>query len=102
MTFALQKVRVMSNKTRSMNKVKIILQSIENGMTIKGVSRSHGVSKNTIKGYIKKIRDDELSTSMALELNDESLEKLLYKTKDRVSLSGDFNLLYALDNSSLP
>jgi transposase-like protein len=41
----------MSNKPRKMNKLRTSLQSIKNGLSLKAISKSHGISRNTLKRY---------------------------------------------------
>lgn len=79
----------MSNKPRSMSKIRIVLRSVANGMSIKAISRSHGVSRNTIKHYLREISNKGLKVSEVLEMEDEAIEQVLYRIEGRGQLGSD-------------
>lgn len=64
-----------------MSKIRTVLQSLSNGMAIKTIGRTHEVSKNTVKSYIRQLKDQSLSIEQALNLGSSELESLFYKVK---------------------
>lgn len=79
----------MSNKPRKMNKIRIVLRSVANGMSIKAISRSHSISRNTVKNYLKEINEKGLKVGEVLELEDEAIERLFYRVQGRGHLGSD-------------
>jgi len=64
----------MSGTTIEMSKVKQVIRMHESGVSIKGISRKLGVSRNTVKEYLKKINSQNLSPPELLEKDTPELE----------------------------
>jgi transposase len=79
----------MSNKPRKMNKLRTSLQSIKNGLSLKAISKSHGISRNTLKRYIKIIGEHKYKIEDILKQSDSGLEKLFYKTASQGQMRRD-------------
>ena len=63
----------MSNKPITMNKLRLIIQGLEQGNSVKEISRKHGISRNTIKKYRKKIDESGNTYSTMSDMEDEQL-----------------------------
>lgn len=57
----------MSGGPIEMSKVKQVLRMYESGVPIKGIARRLGLSKNTVKEYIRKVDSQSLSPPELLE-----------------------------------
>ena len=53
-----------------MSQIKQLIQLYEQGKAIKEIARILGISKNTVKSYLKKIASGELDTKELLHLED--------------------------------
>ena len=60
----------MSGKPKSMSQIKQLIQLHQQGKAIKEIARILGMSKNTVKSYLKKIAIGELDTNELLQLED--------------------------------
>lgn len=68
----------MAGKPKEMSQVKQILQMHKQGIGIKTTARNMGVSKNTVKTYLKKYRSSKLSLETLLKMEDHALEKVFH------------------------
>jgi len=59
-----------------MSKVKQVIRMHESGVPIKGIARRLGISKNTVKDYIKKVESQNLSPPELLKKDTPELEGL--------------------------
>ena len=50
-----------------MSKVRQVIRMYESGVSIKGIARRLGISRNTVKDYLKKIENQNLSPPVLLE-----------------------------------
>lgn len=89
----LQKAVNMSNKPRKMTALKLILQSLKNGMSISGISKAHKSSRNTIKGVRNKALKSGKSFEELLEYDELKLEQLFYKKSKNSNLKIDNEIL---------
>jgi len=64
----------MAGKPKRMSQVKQILRMHKQGKGIKTIARTLSISKNTVKGYIKKARAGNLSIEALLAMEDPVLE----------------------------
>jgi transposase len=68
----------MAGKPKEMSQVKQILQMHKQGVGIKTTARNVGVSKNTVKTYLRKYRSSKLSLDILLKMEDHALEKIFH------------------------
>ena len=84
----------MSGRPIAMSKVKQVIRMYESGVPIKGIARRLGISKNTVKEYIRKIENQNLSPPELLEKETPELEGLfessVYKDKKYLLLASQF------------
>ena len=70
----------MSNKPITMNRIRLVIQSHKQGESIKEISRKYGISRNTIKKYLKKINTGDVTYTSIVEMGDEQLWEQLQPT----------------------
>ena len=68
----------MAGKTRPMSQIKQLLQLHRQGHKVKFIARSLGISKNTVKTYLKKVALSGAEISALLELDDPVLESRFF------------------------
>lgn len=68
----------MAGKTRPMSQIKQLIRLHQNGYGIKTIARTLDISKNTVKAYLKKVRDGELDTVALLAQEDPVVEKIFH------------------------
>jgi transposase len=68
----------MSGKPKRMSQIKQLLRLHQQGQGKKGIARSLGVSKNTVKEYLKKIDFSNLNLEELLALEDPVLEAIFH------------------------
>ena len=69
----------MPAKPITMNQIRQIIQLHQRGNPIRNIVRLTGVSRNTIRGYFKKLEQLQLASTALLALNDEELSELMQK-----------------------
>ena len=74
----------MAGKLMNMSKVKQIIRLIENGVGLRTISRSLGVSRNTVKKYLQQIEAEGHSFKDLLTKDNEELEQL-FSNPDQTS-----------------
>jgi transposase len=79
----------MGNKPRKMSKIRIVLQSLLNGLSYKAIARSHNISRNTVRGHHRFIASRNLAIPELLNMEDTELEDLFYKVSVKDKLSSD-------------
>ena len=67
----------MAGKSTEISMIKQLLRLHSQGEGIKSISRTLGISKNTIKGYLRKIALKNLDVSALLNQSDERVEQIL-------------------------
>lgn len=77
-----------------MSKVRQVIRMYESGVSIKGITRRLGISRNTVKDYLKKIENQNLSPPVLLEKETPELEGLfvssIYKDERYLQLESQF------------
>lgn len=66
----------MAGKTIHMSKVKQILRLYSNGVPIQSIASAMGTSRNTVKKYLRFVRENQLDGTDLLAMDDHSLEAL--------------------------
>jgi len=72
----------MAAKPTSMSIIKQIIRLKEQDEPILKIARSTGTSKNTVKKYLRFIRDNKLIPEDILQMPDYEAEKLFYQPKE--------------------
>jgi len=67
----------MANKPVTMNRIRLIMQSLSQGTSIMEISRKYGLSRNTIKKYRNLLRDDGVNMPPITDMDDEQLSEQL-------------------------
>jgi len=84
----------MSGTAIEMSKVKQVIRMYESGVSIKGISRKLGISRNTVKEYLRKINHQNLSPPELLEKDTPELEGMfvasVYTTEKYLQLESQF------------
>lgn len=68
----------MAGKTRPMSQIKQVIRLHQKGFGIKTIARNLGISKNTVKAYLKKIKDGNMDTKILLNQEDPVLESTFH------------------------
>lgn len=68
----------MAGKPKEMSQIKQLLQLHKNGIKIKPIARTLGISKNTVKSYLEKYGRTKLSIETLLKMDDNALEKVFH------------------------
>jgi transposase len=68
----------MAGKPKEMSQIKQLLQMHKQGVGIKPIARSLGISKNTVKSYLEKYKSSKLSLETLLKMEDHALEKVFH------------------------
>src|SRR5919109_358659 len=66
------------SKPLCMHQIRRIIELYQQGRSIRETVRLTGVSRNTIREYLKRVRSSGLSCSELLALNDEALVPMIY------------------------
>ena len=82
----------MANKTITMSKIKHVLQLYFQGRSKLLIVQQTGISRNTIKKYLKECLASGLSNEDVLKLSEKELEKLFIKPEAKVISSLHQNL----------
>jgi transposase len=85
----------MAGKTKTMEQIRNILQQKINGASIRAITGSTGVSRNTIRTYLRAIEGKGLSVKTALELDDQGLAQMLFEPERPPSSTDNY---IALEN----
>jgi hypothetical protein len=72
-----QKLHGMAGKTITMSKIKQILLHRRAGAGMRTIGEAVGLSKNTVKKYLRLLEIQTISEEQALDMRDEELEALL-------------------------
>ncbi|SIT18508.1 Transposase [Belliella pelovolcani] len=86
----------MANRTLTMNKIKQILRGHFDGHGSKQLSKLMGVSRNTVKSYLKRFRQTGLSFEEVNQLSDEGLAELILGPPSPVQQSDRLETLLPL------
>jgi transposase len=85
----------MANRTITMSKIKHVLQLYFQGRSKQLIVQQTGVSRNTIKKYLKEYALSGLTGEEVLRLSEKELERLFIKPEEKL-LSGVQQALFAL------
>lgn len=66
----------MAAKPINMDQIRSLLQQSDNNVSIRSMERNTGISRNTIRGYLRRIQEHGYSPKQALELNDQMLARI--------------------------
>ncbi len=69
----------MAGKTKTMTQIRKILQCIEKGGSIRKIDRETGISRNTIRSYLRRAKEQPFDIEELLKLDDGELGRLLLK-----------------------
>jgi transposase len=73
----------MANKTISMSKIRHLLQLYSQGRSKLLISEQTGISRNTVKKYIREFKESGISAAELNELSDKDLEDLFIKPEEK-------------------
>jgi len=71
----------MAGKRKTMEQIRNIIQQKINGISIRSIASNTGLSRNTIRQYLRVIEAKGNSLVQALEMNDQSLAELVVQDK---------------------
>jgi len=74
-----QKNSRMAGKTKTMTQIRKIIQSARHGWSIREIARNTGISRNTVKHYLRRIAEQGYTTEGVLELDDARLARIVEK-----------------------
>jgi transposase len=69
----------MAGKTKTMEQIRNILQQKINGTSIRAITSRMGVSRNTVRSYLRIIEGKGISLKTAMELDDQALAQILFE-----------------------
>ena len=69
----------MAGKPKRMSLIKQLLRLYQNGGKIKTISRNLGISRNTVKSYLNKLRASKTSIETLLSMDDPALERFFHR-----------------------
>jgi len=72
----------MAYQSKRMDQVRKILENYLTAPNFKELARVHGVSKNTIRKYVRRCENSKFPLSELLKQSDQILKEVLYKTND--------------------
>jgi len=67
----------MSAKRKQMHQIKIIFQMKKADHSIRSIVKQTGMSRNTVRDYLRRLQDSGLGYEAAIALSDEELSNLL-------------------------
>jgi transposase len=67
----------MAGKTKTMTQIRKIIQSAHHGWPIREIARNTGISKNTVKRYLRRIAEHGYTVEGVLELDDKALSRIV-------------------------
>lgn len=73
----------MTGKPKRMSQIKQLIRLYQGGSGIKTIARILGMSKNTVRSYLKKMAEAGLNTEELLKQEDPLLEKSFHEYMDR-------------------
>ncbi|MBK6701486.1 MAG: winged helix-turn-helix transcriptional regulator [Saprospiraceae bacterium] len=72
----------MSAKRKQMHQIKIIFQMKMVDHSIRNIVKQTGMSRNTVRDYLRRLQDSGLGYEAALALSDEELSNLLSRSSE--------------------
>ena len=76
--FVAHKTATGMGELKRMDQIRNILEVYIDTKSIKGTARRLGISKNTVREYLRRVQSKKLTISEAVDLPDESFLKLVY------------------------
>lgn len=67
----------MAGKTKTMTQIRKIIQCAQHGWPIREIARTTGISKNTVKRYLRRLAEQGYSAESALALDDKTLAQIV-------------------------
>ena len=86
----------MANKPINMNKVRQLLRLHSQGYKKLQIAEQTGISRNTIKKYLKEFTESKLSFEEINVLSDKDLEDLFVKPQERLPINDKLQHLFSL------
>jgi transposase len=71
----------MANKTLKMEQIRNLLQQRLNGQSIRTISYQSGLSRNTVRTYLRRIEQTNQTLDQVLKLDDEALGLLIFESE---------------------
>lgn len=71
----------MANKTLKMEQIRNLLQQKLNGQSIRTISTQSGLSRNTVRAYLRRIEQSNKTLDQVLKLDDEALGLLIFESE---------------------
>lgn len=68
----------MAGKIKSMSQIKQLLLLHKEGKKIKFIARTLGMSKNTVKSYLNKVKELKTDIDAIIKLDEPLIERLFY------------------------
>ena len=84
----------MAGKTKTMTQIRKIIQSARHGWSIREIARNTGISRNTVKHYLRRIAEQGYTTESVLEFDDKTLAQIV----ERLPGEEEADRLTALEN----
>jgi transposase len=72
-----KKTSRMAGKTKTMTQIRKIIQCARQGWPIREIARNTGISRNTVKRYLRRISEQGYSTESVLDLEDKMLARIV-------------------------
>src|SRR5215469_2262969 len=92
----------MAGKTMEISMIKQVLRMYEQGSGYKTIARTLGISKNTVKGYVRQIEQSGLKVSELLHQSDDALAFILSgKVSGQEDRKLEIESLFPIINSEL-
>src|SRR5438876_419759 len=85
----------MAQKTVDMNQIKQVMQLKQDGIPIKEIARRTGISRKTVKKYLRKMEVIDEDESKPLPANDKELAAVVYNSDNTVIRGKRFEGLLA-------
>ena len=83
----------MAAEPLTMEKIRIIIQQKANGASIRSIVRNTGISRNTVRQYLRLLKQGGYNLKQALDLDDEQLAQICLKQVSILSKSSKYNQL---------
>ena len=73
-------------KQKRMDQVKLILETYQRTNSIKSTARQLGISKNTVRSYLRKLEVEQAPIKEVLALEEDDAIKLMYSQEEKASM----------------
>jgi transposase len=96
----------MAAKTKTMEQIKFVIQSVADGKSIRWISKTTGVSRNTIRVYLRLLEKAGLSIQEALSCSQNTLSSILFEKAPAIAderlIAFTERIPYMIDELSRP